>query len=430
MICFKLSYYRKYLRETFKYLLRSYPVIRKYVKEIDGYYEMSPAQLKERNNKRFLEMLHIAYNKTSFYRKLYDDAGIDINEIRSVKDIDKLPIITKDMVRRYADEMITMPKWMYVKAHTSGTTGTPLMVYETWPSLWREQATGHSYRKRLGVVQGKDVEASLRGNLSAHETVMWVGVSRTLYLSSYNLRLDTTEEYYKAILRRKPKSIEGYPSSLYTFACNLETKGFECHIPICFTSSEILLDYQRAKIEKVLNTQIYDIFGTTERTIKLVEYFDHSGYFEVPGYSINEYLEDGEITTSLINDGFPMIRYRGNDIINFESGSIKSIGGRAAACIYGKDGTTYSSSALTYILKGDFPIKYAQFVQNGDTSVDLNIVPNSGDLDKKDTVNLLKLIDEKIGLQNIDIRINIVEEKDIIYTSRGKFNYIVNNYKK
>lgn len=35
------------------------------------------------------------------------------------------------------------------------------------------------------------------------------------------------------------------------------------------TSSETLHDYQRALIEKVFNTQIYDHYGTTERTIRL-----------------------------------------------------------------------------------------------------------------------------------------------------------------
>lgn len=57
------------------------------------------------------------------------------------------------------------------------------------------------------------------------------------------------------------------------------------------------------------------IYGTTERTIRLSEALNHNGYYEEPGYSINEYTEDGEITTSLINESFPLIRYKGNDVM-------------------------------------------------------------------------------------------------------------------
>ena len=86
-------------------------------------------------------------------------------------------------------------------------------------------------------------------------------------------------------------------------------------IPVAFTSSETLLGYQRALIEKQLGTEIYDNYGMTERTIYLKEANNHQGYYELPGYSINEYLKDGEICTSLINEAFPLIRYRSNDII-------------------------------------------------------------------------------------------------------------------
>lgn len=418
----------KYFKETFKYMLRSYPMIRKYVKEVEELYSMTPEILKERNNKRFLEILNIAYNKSPFYHKLYDEAGVDINAIRGIEDIDKLPVITKDMIREHADKMLTVPKWMCLKAHTSGTTGTPLMVYATWPALWKTRAYLYVYRRKCGFTMGKDVLVSLRGHLNAKENQLWIGLSKTLYLSSFNLRHQTTDEYYQAIQNRSPKAIEGYPGTLYTFACNLEAKGLKCEIPLCFTSSETLLDYQRAKIEKVFGTQIYDLYGTTERTIQLVESFDHKGYFESPGFGVNEYLEDGELTTSLIEYGFPMIRYRGGDILEFDSGKVVRIGGRASLCLYGKDGTVYTASALSLVLKDDLPIKYAQFVQNEDATVDFNIVPFTNFELTEDDIDLLKKrIDNRINSGNVDLRINIVPEDKVIYTSSGKFNFIVSN---
>lgn len=418
---------KKYLKETFKYLLRCYPFIRKYVKEFEEYENMSPDELMERNNNRFLEILHRAYDKSPFYKKFYDDAGVDINAIHGIEDIDKLPILTKDMVKIHTEELLTAPKWKCVKGYTSGTTGTPLKLYSSWESIWRTMACVYNYRKKCGFTYGKDILVSLRGHLDAHTTKLWIGASRTLYLSSYRLNGDTIQKYYETIIIKRPKAIEGYPSSLYALACNLEEKGLTCQIPLCFTSSENLLDYQRVKIENVFNTQVFDWYGLSENTIILAECLSHDGYYEIPGYSINEYRDDCILTTSLVNKDFPLIRYRVNDRINYKDGRIIRPDGRTNSNIIGKTGIKYSSSALTFILKGILPIKCSQFVQFENGTVSLNIVPYKNiDFPQGYIDRLYKMIDDKIGLKNIDISINVIDENQIIYSGREKFNMIVN----
>ena len=90
---------KKYLLESLKYILRSYPIIRPYIKEIDGLYNMSVADLRKRNEKRFLEIFRTAYDKSIFYHKLYSDNGIKKEDIKTLADINKLPIVTKEMVK-------------------------------------------------------------------------------------------------------------------------------------------------------------------------------------------------------------------------------------------------------------------------------------------------------------------------------------------
>ena len=67
---------KKYLFETIKYALRSYPIIRPYIKEVDRLYTMNAEELKQRNEKRFLEIFRRAYDKSPFYHKLYTEEGI------------------------------------------------------------------------------------------------------------------------------------------------------------------------------------------------------------------------------------------------------------------------------------------------------------------------------------------------------------------
>ena len=423
---------KKYVKESLKYFLRSYPFIKKYVKEIEELYNMSEEELKLRNEERFLHIFHKAYEKSTFYRNLYSDAGIEITDINSLNDIKKLPVINKDMVKANINGIMTVPKWRLVSAHTSGTTGTPLTVYESWDALWREQAYFYCYRKRCGFKYGESL-ASLRGNLGKADTTMYVHVAHTLYLSSFNIIPSTVEEYYKALCKYNPKAIEGYPSSLYNLAMAFKDKGLQVRIPICFTSSETLMDFQRSLIEEVFCTQIYDHYGTTERTIRLSEHFDHDGYFEDPGYSINEYGTYGQITTSLINDAFPLIRYETGDEIEMKDirvwpNFIKRINGRFIDSIVGKDGTLYSDVALTFIFKDVKGVKYAQFIQKEKGHCLLNMVTNDEFTDAGEK-HILDLLDEKVGLSNMDFILKKINENEIIYTKRNKFKYVISEIK-
>ena len=419
----------KYLKESIKYLLRSYPVIYPYVKEVERMYNMSHDELQGRNERVFLKIFRKAYTKSSFYHKLYTEAGVKLEDIKCLGDISKLPIVTKDMILHQSDTLLTTSKWKLLKNRTSGTTGTPLTVFEDWKSIWREQAYFYCYRKRCGYTYGQPL-VSLRGNLGKKDTMMYVHISNTLYLSSYNINEQTVWAYYKGIEKRSPRAIEGYPSSLYNLALLLKDKGLYCNIPVCFTSSENLLDFQRQLIEERFHTKIFDHYGTTERTIRISESIKNDGYFEDPGYSINEYLKDRVISTSLINSAFPLIRYQSSDVVILKENtkdervSIDRIQGRSGNCIKGKDGSIYNNAALTFILTYSHNIRYAQFIQKKNGKVLLNIVPeavfSSQNLDE-----LKQMIDLKIGLSNLELEINLIKEQDLIYTTRNKYSYII-----
>ncbi len=427
---------KTYFKESLKYLLRSKPFISKYIREIDGLYKMTPDELWERNERCFIEIFRRAYSKSPFYNQLYVQAGISIDDIQTIKDIKKLPIVTKEMVKKHEDEILTCPKWKLIRNHTNGTTGTSLNVWESWESIWRAWSSIYCYRKRYGFVYGNDVMVSLRGHLRRNDTVMWLPLSKHLYLSSYNLKAENTLLYHQAIIKKRPKAIEGYPSSLYAFACLLEEKELSLDIPLCFTSSENLLCFQRRKIEQVFHTEIFDLYGMTERTIQLIECRDHHGYYESPGFSINEYLPEGTFTTSLINDSFPLIRYQIHDMFLLDNKNmasdgknneirIKEILGRDNNVIIGNDGIIYGNASLTIITKGIKNIKNAQFVQFPDNHVELNIIPFAEELSEEDNKRLLEMVDSKIGLNNIDIRIQVVREDQIIYSPNGKFSFVV-----
>ena len=427
----------KYIKESLKYLLRSQFFIKKYVREVDAMYGMTHEELKQRNEKRFLEIFHKAYGHSSYYRELCKEVGVNsIEDIQHIEDIVKLPILTKDMLKKHGKELLTRKEKGLIKNHTSGTTGTPLTVWQDWASVWREQAYFVSYRKRCGYNYGEPM-VSLRGNLTKKEISLKIHISNTLYLSSYNINAQTAETYHQLIEKHQPKAIEGYPSSLYCLALVFKDKGLECHIPVAFTSSETLFDYQRSLIEKVFHTQVYDHYGTTERTIRLEESLDHHGYYEDPGYGIEEYHDDYIISTSLINDVFPLIRYKTDDRVVLKPGikktkegfidyaGIERVDGRAMSVIYGKDGTPYSDAALTFVFKEAPGVRYAQFVQKEKGKVCLNLVQDESYTQESEKIILAGLA-KTIGLENMDVKIQKIEENELKLSKRGKLALVVN----
>ena len=431
-----LIFNKKYIKESLKYLLRSSFFINKYVEEIDALYEMTPMELKMRNEKSFLEIFNKAFTSSAYYRNLCKSVGVtSIDDIKHIEDIVKLPILTKDMLKKHGKELLTCKEKGLIKNHTSGTTGTPLTVYQDWKSVWKEQAYFVCYRKRCGYNYGEPM-VSLRGNLTRDEISMKIHVSNTLFLSSYNINSKTAETYHRLIEKHHPKAIEGYPSSLYSLALVFRDKGFECHIPVAFTSSETLFDYQRKLIEEVFHTQVFDHYGTTERTIRLEESLDHNGYFEDPGYGIEEYYDDHIISTSLINDVFPLIRYKTDDRIVLKEGVNKSLQGfideaSGIERIVGRTDDILVCKDRSMVTRVDFieegeHIKACQWIQNEKGKLEIRIAPDEG-FTEKDRNFVVEETLKRCGHGNMDITTKVCSMDEMIYSKRGKFKLIVNN---
>ena len=422
---------RKYLKETLKYLVRSKLLINKEIKEIERLTLMNSKELNAYKGQQFLKIFRKAITKSKFYRKFYTEAGITLEDITSLEDIQKLPILTKEILRKNTELVPTQPSWLLVSANTNGTTGNPLRLYHSYKSIKKEQAYVFINRKERGFTYGEPL-VSLKGNLPKDMFKLKVHLSNTLHLSSFNLKNSYTEDYYREISKFTPKAIEGFPSSLYNLCLLLKEKDLQLHIPVAFTSSETLYDFQRELIEETLNTKVYDYYGTTERSISLMEKLDRQGYTENPGYSINEYYINKIITTSLIKEGFPLIRYEVNDRIRFGENSsnplfIQKIEGRTDDVVIAKDGSKIGR--LDYLIRGINNIQNAQVVQENIGELTINILASKA-FCEEDRNLILKKVDYYIGKDNMDITINLVSEEELIYTSGNKYKYLISKVDK
>jgi len=380
----------------------------------------------QKQSELLVQLINKAYNHSAFYRKLYDLHGLKINDIKDVRDISKLPIIEKKDIRSSVEDIRIGHPLLMTKGYTSGTSGSPLMVYRNYLSVIKEEAYIWRQRIKFGHTLGSRA-VSLRGDLSRTKFKAFDPFTNTLFLSSFMLNADNLNRYYETIRSFKPNAIYAYPSSVETLANFLINHKKRLEVPLVFTSSETLYDFQRVKIESAFNTKVVDWYGNAERTIALEE--NTAGlYNDIPLYSYNEYYENFTVTTGLLNFNFPLIRYKVDDIIDVgsQAGIVNKILGRTDDVVILPDSTRIGR--LGGAFKGIDQIQYAQIIQNETSSLLVNIVPGIGF--NNETISKIKSnIVKKVGSE-IKIRFQIIKEDKLIKSKRGKYKLVINELEK
>ena len=384
-----------------------------------------PTMLRQKQQSAFLSLVRHAYHESPFYRHWYDSHQVDISKIKTIQDIERLPIITKEDIRSHIDDIFVGSRLNRSTAHTSGTTGSPLTLYRDYQSVIKEAAYQWSHRISFGYKVGMKT-VTLRGNLGKTQMEAFDPHSNTLYLSSYNLSQNNAEWYYERIRDFAPHAILAYPSSLETLANYFQSMGKQLHVPLSFTSSESVYTHQREKVENIFNTQIVDWYGNAERTIALEQ--NMLGlYDELPLYSFNEFQKDHAITTSLISTSFPLIRYRVDDTFvtaDAEAGGqtvVESIQGRTNDCLRLPDGSRVG--LLCNAMQGIAHLRYAQIVQQNVRCFTVNLVVDEA-FSTKDERQVRKNVANRVG-SDICFDIAYIQEDQIIRSKSGKFKLIV-----
>ena len=143
------------------------------IKKIESFFNSN--NFEDEKNKQFLELLHKTYKNNSFYNTFYNNNGVDLSLIKDYTDVDKLPILTKQLLKDNSKK-IKSNRNIFIKGYTSGTTGRPLVVYRTINSIINENAYVWWYRIQSGLNYG-DKKISIRGDL---------GKTRTFYFDKFS----------------------------------------------------------------------------------------------------------------------------------------------------------------------------------------------------------------------------------------------------
>ena len=99
---------------------------------------------------RLREVMDYAYKTSPFYREKWDDAGIRADQIKSLEDFEKVPVVTKKELREsqarlepYGDYLCIPTDRVHHVHGTSGTTGQPTVFAigrDDWETIAENQA--------------------------------------------------------------------------------------------------------------------------------------------------------------------------------------------------------------------------------------------------------------------------------------------------
>ena len=315
--------------------LRYSPLFYQKLKTVQRERALDATKIEELRNRRWQKLIHTAYQKSSFYRNLYDQAGINLRQIQTVEDITQLPVITKQDIKANVEQMFIGRSYNRIRSFTSGTSGPPMQVYRDYQSTIQEWAYQWRQRIDFGHHPGKKTLV-LRGNLHRDQRESYDPFTNSLCLSSYHLSEANAAWYYEKISQFAPQAIYAYPSSIESLANILRSIGKRISVPLIFTSSETLYQHQRSKIETLFRARLVDWYGNAERSIALEQSLD-GWYDELPLYSINEYYDQHIVSTGLTNLSFPLIRYRVDDVVHLDPHNrAKLAGSRRIEAIQGR----------------------------------------------------------------------------------------------
>ena len=284
-------------------------------------------ELKQYQDKRLRSVVKYAYENVPFYRDLYKEHGVDVDSISGVEALEKLPIVKKELFKKQEPRRLVSSQYRLEelkKVRTSGSTGTPFVVYiNSTEDAWRK-----AIYMRANIACGqkaRDRWVVLTAPTHFHDTT---NLQRKLGIFAQNCisLFEPTDTKLQQICDAKPDVLDGYSGSVAMLAKEAKKRNITSIKPhLVFGNAEYIDQQSRHTIEEVFGAPYCDQFGCAEIDRSAWQCLERQGYHMDVDSVITEFIgkdglpvasdEEGTVTyTSLFNYAMPFIRYSIGDV--------------------------------------------------------------------------------------------------------------------
>ncbi|KIF81534.1 phenylacetate--CoA ligase family protein [Noviherbaspirillum autotrophicum] len=399
--------------------------------------------------KRLNALLAHADAHVPYYRQLFAKLGMRPEDVRSLADLSKLPLLDKAAIRANTKALKSDCAQGLARFNTGGSSGEPLIFFIGRERVSHDVAAKWRATRWWGVDIG-DPEIVVWGSpieLGAQDRVRALRdrVFRTRLLPAFQMSGQKVDMFLDDIRRTRPKILFGYPSALSHFARHAENKGMRMNdlgVRVAFVTSERLYDDQRRQISKTFGCDVANGYGG--RDAGFIAHQCPHGSMHITAEDIVVEIIDQEgnpvphgtageiVVTHLATRDFPFIRYRTGDVGVLDDRKcscgrglpvLKEIQGRSTDFVVAQDGTVMHGLALIYILRDIPQVRAFKIVQENMDFTRVMVVAQ-GELGVKSKDKIMREFQARLGKSVV---IQIEEVGEIAPEKSGKFRYVVSH---
>jgi phenylacetate-CoA ligase len=277
-------------------------------------------------NQRVRKIIKYAYQNVPFYHEKLKKLDLKPDDIKSIDDLVRLPIIRRNEIQENSKKMISNAfetrKLRFVS--TSGSTGRPLKTYITT----EEDALRKAKILRANIICGQKprdrwvVITAPVHQASTYALQKLFGIYSPIPLSVF----ETANVQIAKLQTLQPDVLDGYSSSLLMLAKEIKGHGESKVKPRIVIGGAELIDHpSRQFIEDVFGVPFFDQYACVELERLAWQCRERNGYHIDADSVVMEFVDEngeavgpgetGEIVcTSLFNYAMPFIRYSTGDV--------------------------------------------------------------------------------------------------------------------
>ena len=377
-----------------------------------------PQTICARQLQRLQALVRHAQETTPFYRRRFAEVEFRPDDLRSLEDLARIPVLTKADIRNHGPEMIanTHDRRNLVCKTTSGSTGVPVEVFVDEPGMQFKRACTLRSDEWSGWRRG---ERTLllwggRGRRDWRGRIRNALLERIYYLDTLQVTDEVLAKCLEAARRQPPSLLLGHAHSLYLLADYARSHGGPGFQPRGIISTAMVLhDWQRRAIEEVFGCKVTNRYGCEEVSLIASECDQHDGlHINADGVYLEILSPNGQpappgeagavVVTDLANRAMPIIRYQIGDMAVVSERTcpcgrglplLERLEGRVADYIVTPSGRLVSGISLTDHFATLVPgLVQLQMVQETIDSLQLRIVrgPDFGSVSLDRIAQLVK----------------------------------------
>ncbi len=352
---------------------------------------LSPAEIDEIQAAKLRELVRHASTTTPYYAQVLAERGLTADDISSVADLAKLPVITRSILAVNQTQLLSnqADAATLQTNRSSGSTGQraefsqdldfriwmrahQLRTYE-WCSDWK-------LGEPFVLLWGSEIYWNLRQPIERWENRL----SNRREFNTFHLSHELVCRFVDELERFSPVLVSSYSNALHLVVLELERQRRDLgRLRAVQATSEPFPPELRQRISGALGCEAFDKYGMREINIVSHESPDHAGMMVQSENVVVEILDrNGEpctpgetgrvVVTSLNNHAMPLIRYETSDVAALlprEPGALlpfpvmSPVAGRLQDLIVVPDRGHVDSYFFSYLLMNEPEVHWFQVVQ-------------------------------------------------------------------